>query len=591
MSKREIWELDSIFPGGSASAELQSFLQAIEADLATAVSLPLPPTLSADSHGEWTAAIQRLYDLSARQQQAGAFIGCLASQDVKDTAALQLMGRLDPSRATLGVLWTKLGAHMAAQGDDAWQALLATPALAPVQFHLNEQRDEARQQMAPEMEALAGELATNGYHAWGRFYTIFSGNKEVDFEGQKLSLGQLQNKFMDDPDRATRERAFNQFEEAWGELAQTAALALNYQAGFRLTLYKYRGWESFLQEPLQDNRLTAATLDTMWHVIDQHAHKLTDYFAAKAKLFGTDKLSWFDVPAPVAGDGVARQFTYAEAAEFVIENIAQVNPEIADFCQLAVDKRWVEAENRVGKRAGAFCTSLPLSQQPRIFMTYNGSFNGMLTLAHELGHGYHGWVMNDLPIGARRYTMSIAETASTLNELVVKDAAIRAAVSNGEKLSILGTKLNDAATFMMNIRARFEFEKNFFTARAQQQLSADELSEMMLAAQKLTYKDSLARYEPLFWASKLHFYSTYSPFYNFPYTFGYLFSNGVYAHATAEGADFVGRYRALLRDTGSLTTEQLAHKHLGVDLTQPEFWETAVGRVLADVDEFVALAG
>ena len=590
MNNHEIWDLESIFPGGAQSAELLAFIEATEKDLAAAETLPLPNPLTADTHAEWTAAIERIYDLGSRLQQAGSFVNCLASQNVKDTAALQLMGRLDPSGAKLGVLWTHLSAHMAAQDEAEWQALLATEALSPVQFHLNEQRDYARLLMSPEKEALAGELATNGYHAWGRLYTILSGNKEVAFDGQTLSLGQLQSKFMDDPDRATRERAFDTFEQAWGELSQTAALALNYQAGFRLTLYKHRGWESVLQEPLKNNRLSAETLHTMWDVVDQHASKLLDYFSAKAKLFGVEQLSWFDVVAPVnVGDAPPRHYTYAEAADYVVQTIGQVNPEIAEFCQLAVDSRWIEAEDRPGKRAGAYCTSLPLSKQPRIFMTYNGSFNGLLTLAHELGHGYHGWVMRDLPSGARRYTMSVAETASTLNELIVKDAAIRAAVAPAEKLAILDAKLNDAAAFMMNIRARFEFEKNFFAARAQGILSVEQLSEMMVAAQKLAYKDGLARYEPLFWASKLHFYITQAPFYNFPYAFGYLFSNGVYAHATAEGADFIGRYRAMLRDTGSMTTEQLAQQHLGVDLTQPEFWETAVGRILADVDEFVAL--
>jgi oligoendopeptidase F len=149
--------------------------------------------------------------------------------------------------------------------------------------------------------------------------------------------------------------------------------------------------------------------------------------------------------------------------------------------------------------------------------------------------------------------------------------------------------LNDATAFLMNIRARFDFEKAFFEARANKQLSVDELSDLMISAQKTAYKEGLADYHPLFWASKLHFYLTHAPFYNFPYTFGFLFSSGVYTQAVAEGATFQDRYIALLRDTGSMTTEELAKNHLGVDLTRPEFWETAVDRVLADVDEFVAL--
>jgi oligoendopeptidase F len=186
--------------------------------------------------------------------------------------------------------------------------------------------------------------------------------------------------------------------------------------------------------------------------------------------------------------------------------------------------------------------------------------------------------------------MSVAETASTFNESIVNDASLKAAADDQERLSLLASRLNDAAAFLMNINARYIFETNFFEQRAKKSLSVNELSELMVSSQKQAFKDGLADYHPLFWASKLHFYVTGAPFYNFPYTFGYLFSNGVYAQALAEGPSFADNYIALLRDTGSMNTEDLARTHLGVDLTQPEFWENAVDRALADVDEFVTLA-
>jgi oligoendopeptidase F len=274
----------------------------------------------------------------------------------------------------------------------------------------------------------------------------------------------------------------------------------------------------------------------------------------------------------------------------VVDNLRQFNPNIADFSRMAIDNRWVEAEDRPGKRAGAFCTSFPLNKESRIFMTFTGSVNGLLTLAHELGHAYHSWVMRDLPTGARRYTMSVAETASTFNETIVRNAVYRSATTDSDRLSLLAAKLDDAVGYMMDIRSRFDFEMAFFRERAKTALSVEELSVLMEQAQRTAFKDGLGQYHPLFWASKLHFYYTSAPFYNFPYTFGFLFSNGVFAQAEAEGSAFTDRYIALLRDTGSMTTEQLAKEHLGVDLTRPDFWETAVERVLADVDEFVALA-
>ena len=396
---------------------------------------------------------------------------------------------------------------------------------------------------------------------------------------------------MGHPDRAVRRRAYEAYNAAWETLAPAAAMALNYQAGFRLSLYRHRGWTSVLDEPLEKNRLTRKTLDTMWAVVADRSHRLQAYFTAKARLMGLEKLAWYDLNAPVGT--LARSMTFAEAGDFVVDSIGRVNPDIAEFCRMAMDRRWVEAEDRPGKRAGAFCTSFPLIGQTRVFMTFSGSYGNMTTLAHELGHGYHSWVIRDLPIGARRYTMGVAETASTFNELIVTDAALASATDPGERLVLLNQKADDAATFFMNIRARYDFEQAFFEQRAKGHMGMDALCALMLRAQKNAYGSALAKdgFHPLFWASKLHFYITRSPFYNFPYTFGYLFSRAVYRRAVAEGAAFVNRYVALLRDTGSMDTETLARKHLGVDLTRPAFWEETVDAVLADVDAFVALAG
>ena len=593
---QEVWDLESIFPGGSSSPAFATFLDEMATAFDAVETRPLPEKIVRDTgegEGEgntavWVALLLQLYDLNERMMHASAFINCLLAANTRDDKALELMGQREQLSGRLGTIWKRTSAKLAAQDEADWQALLAHPQLAPNAFHLNEQRDEARRLMPPEMEALATELATDGYHTWGNLYNFIVGQQQLEFEDDTLSLGQLQSKYMDDPDRATRSAAFAASEERWRELAPTLAQALNNQAGFRQTLYKWRGWTSILDEPLANNRLTRDTLDTMWHVINSKSGKLKAYFAAKANLLGVEKLAWYDLWAPVGN--TTRQFNYADAAEFVVDSIRPFHPAIAEFCRHAIDSHWVEAEDRPHKRMGAFCTRFPLNKEPRVFMTFNGSFNGLRTLAHELGHGYHGWVLNDMSVGAQMYTMSVAETASTFNEMIVKDASVKAAETRDEKLSLLGSKLDDAASYLMNINARYQFELAFFEQRAKRQVTVDELNALMETAQKSAYQDGLGEYHPLFWASKLHFYITRAPFYNFPYTFGYLFSNGVYAQALAEGESFRARYDALLRDTGSMTTEQLARKHLGVDLQQPEFWTTAVDRILADVDEFTAIA-
>jgi oligoendopeptidase F len=256
---------------------------------------------------------------------------------------------------------------------------------------------------------------------------------------------------------------------------------------------------------------------------------------------------------------------------------------------MAFEQQWIEAEDRAGKAPGGFHTFFPESGQSRIFMTYSGTLSNVSTLAHELGHGFHTYAMRDMHVLNRNYAMNVAETASTFAEMIVADAAIKNAASKEEKLSLLEDKIQRSVALLMNIHARFIFETRFYEERKQGIVSTSRLNQLMEEAQKEAYGDALAEYHPLFWASKLHFYITGVPFYNFPYTFGFLFSLGIYAEALTAGQGYEEKYIALLKDSASMTVEDLAKKHLKADLTQKGFWEKAVQLCINDVEEFLAL--
>jgi oligoendopeptidase F len=261
---------------------------------------------------------------------------------------------------------------------------------------------------------------------------------------------------------------------------------------------------------------------------------------------------------------------------------------MATFSERAFAEGWIEVEDRQGKRPGGFCTSLPLSEQTRIFMTFSGTADNVSTLAHELGHAYHQHVMDDMPMLLQDYAMNVAETASTLAEMIVMEATIQQATTKEEKISLLDQKIQNAVAFYMNIHARYLFETRFYALRKQGLVSSEQLDELMVEAQKEAYTDALSEYHKSFWASKLHFYITEVPFYNFPYTFGYLFSAGLYAYSQTT-TDFEEKYIALLRDTGNMSVEQLAMKHLQVDVTTPAFWRDAVAYTVKDVELFLEL--
>jgi len=460
-------------------------------------------------------------------------------------------------------------------------------------FFWNELRRNAKLKMEPKLEKLTSELAVNGYHAWNRLYNKMAGDLRAEFEvdGKKeaLSMGQLATRF-NLSDREIRRKAFEKLEETWKSVESPASMALNAQAGFRLSVYKRREWESPMFEPLMNNRLKKETIDAMWDAVAKGGKKMSEYIAAKKKILNIDKFRWYDQTAPIGT--VERKISYKDAGNFVVEHLSAFSPELGSFARMAIDRRWIEAENRPGKAAGGFCTGLPLKQESRIFMTFSGNYDEIMTLAHELGHAYHSWVLKSRDYFAQHYPMNLAETASTFNEHLVTDAALDAAADKAEKLTLLDHKIGEGLIMFCNIRARYIFDNMFYEERKKGTVPKDRLNELMLQAQKTAYGDILADdgYHPLFWASKLHFFETEVPFYNFPYTFGYLFAGGIYDRAKKEGQAFADKYRALLADSGSMTTEELAAKHLGVDLTTGQFWDDAVNRVLTDIEPYRKLA-
>ena len=262
---------------------------------------------------------------------------------------------------------------------------------------------------------------------------------------------------------------------------------------------------------------------------------------------------------------------------------------MGSFARLAFEQSWIESEDRSGKRPDGFCAPFLNAKQSRIFMTYSGTMNNVFTLAHELGHAYHSYEMRDLPIFAQQYRMNVAETASTLAEVVVIDSMIKQSSSPKTQLALLDNKLQRSVIFLMNIYARFLFEIDFYHERRKGFVLAKDLNDLMEKAQKKAFGNALAEWHPHFWIAKQHFYLTEVPFYNFPYTFGYLFSHGIYAHLQQkENAEQA--YASLLRDSGSLQVEKLAQRHLGVKLNEPYFWENALNLIENDVATYLKLA-
>ncbi|MHA7139461.1 M3 family oligoendopeptidase [Rossellomorea arthrocnemi] len=584
----DVWDLDVFFQGGSESPEFRRHLDTLEKkknDFAENALAFHPPQSASDADLVWKL-IEEAKEVMLYLRQAGAFVSCLEAQNMHDRKADSLRGEVTSLSADFSSTFTKFQQQLSDCTEEIWDELLQHDQLSEITFVLNEWRQKAKDKLSSTEESLIQALAVDGYHGWGQMYDTIVGAMEIEHDGKKLSVGQANN-LLSSPDANTRKEVFEKLENAWEQNEELFARTLNHLGGFRLNVYKKRGWDELMKEPLEYNRMKQETLDAMWGAISKHKQPFVQYLERKAKLIGKDRLDWYDLDAPVAES--TSTMSYDDGAKFILKQFSRFGEEMAQFAEKAFENQWIEAEDRSGKRPGGFCTSFPLSDQSRIFMTYSGSMSNVSTLAHELGHAFHSYALKPMHTLNRNYAMNVAETASTFAEMIVADAAVKEAETKAEKIALVEDKLQRSVAFFMNIHARFLFETRFYEERKKGIVSADKLNELMVDAQKEAFSDSIGEVHPRFWASKLHFYITGVPFYNFPYTFGYLFSLSIYAKALESDESYEDKYMALLRDTAVMNVEELAMKHLGEDITKEAFWEKGIKLCMADVEEFLEL--
>ena len=591
------WDLTSYFPAFDGP-EMHAFKQALRADISaliqTAASLS---QLNEGSAAAWEDILLRSEDLSRRMSHLGSYVSCLVSSDGRNEAYLREEAEITRIRAELAKVRIELLRAFKKVSAGAFAELLARPSLVGAHNYLNRLREEADRSMSSEQEVLATELGIDGIQAWGHLYNTISSKLEFDMvfpDGSRKKLPMSQRRsLLDDPDRRVRKAAFEGGNLAWQTIEDTAASALNAIAGTRLTLNRHRGVNHFLDIALFQAAITRKTLDAMFEALSANIEIPRRILRFKAKLMGLSALAWYDLGAPLDLPQESPR-SWNKAVATVGASFLRAYPALGDFFRKCViQQNWVDWEPRPGKRPGGFCTTSMLSKESRIFMTYNKSLGDVLTLAHESGHAYHGFLMRDVRPHARGYPMTLAETASTFGEHVLMNGLLEdPAVSDQQKALVLDIEVGHGAIYLLDIPVRYGFEKAFYEERAGGPLSVSRLKELMTETQRDVLGEILETggEDPYFWASKLHFYITGLTFYNFPYTFGYLLSRALYNLFAREGKTFLPKYEKFLRLAASDTAENVVKQTIGADLQKPEFWADSIRSLEQPLIELQALA-
>lgn len=586
------WSLESWF-SGFGKADYTDFKSTLVTDVD---ALKKQAAALAGDTKEIVSVINALESLSDRLGHLSAYLGCLSADDANDEAVKADEAWLSTLEAESTKLAASLRSALAALSDETFTALLADPSLKNAEHAVKRMRHEGQHQMSSEMESLAADLNVNGLHAWGRLYDTLTGKMEFEMtfpDGHKEIVPMSRRRaLMSESDRKLREAAFHDGQKPWNDHAVTLAAGLNGIAGTRLSLYGRRGLPHFLDTPLFDGAMSRKSLDAMLEAIHANIDLPRRAIRKAAKLQGTSALHYFDLEAPQIAPPDEKELTWDEACATVDHAFSAAYPKLGEYFREMLVQRWIEAQPRAGKRPGAFCTGSQLKHEERVYMTFHKTVHDMVTLAHEVGHAWHSCVLRPARSFAANYPMTLAETASNFGEMILLDGLMsNPGITEATKAYLLDQEMLRAHAYLINIPMRYEFEKAFYTERAAGEVSVSRMSSLMNEAQRKLYGDTLLPdgTDPMFWAYKMHFFITGVSFYNFPYVFGYLLSQALFARFKAEGASFLPRYEAFLAMTGSATCEEVVKQTLGEDLTNPEFWATALKAIEPSLAAYEAL--
>ena len=463
------------------------------------------------------------------------------------------------------------------------------PLLQEYAFLLQNTKEDLSHMLSDELEAMVSSMDMTGGRAWGQLQSFLTSTVKVDYEGGVKTLSEIRNMAYD-PDMKVRKAAYEAELASYDKVADSIAFALNNLKNQDTMLSVKRGYPSHLDQVLRNSRMSRETLDALWAACREYLPAFRRYLRKKGELLGDKNgITWYNLYAPVGH--FERTYSQEDARDTLVRVFGELTPDMADMMKEAFDNEWIDFFPRAGKEGGAFCAGLGNHKQSRILTNFDGTFSAVDTLAHELGHAFHNRQLeNERPLNMD-YPMPVAETASTFNEIHLGKYAIANAKSDEEKLSLLDSHLIENCMCIVDIYSRYLFEYSVMEQAQEKFLMAGDLKELMLKAQEEAYGDGLdPEYRhPYMWVCKSHYYNSGLGFYNFPYAFGNLFAEGMYALYLKEGQSFIPKYKEMLRNTPKTTCEG-AGAMVGVDLTKKEFWENSLKLMEEEIDEFCRLA-
>ena len=582
------WDLTKMYSGFDDAKLAADFAHAQALNQELAVLLQEKP---ADVGALLVQAVRTAQKRSVKMALVGGFIFLNLATNAKNEQALAWMDKL--MRAQVEMQQTSSAFMRYVSKVEGLDALIARePLLKEHEYMLKTMVKDAAHVMDPAIEGPVLKMQMTGGEAWSQLSDQITATHmvemEIDGEKQSLPLSTVRG-MATSPDASVRRRAYEAELASYPRIELAMAACLNGIKGEALTLCELQHYDTVLDTALDAAKIDRQTLDAMLTAMRESLPAFRRYFRAKARHLGHEGgLPFYDLFAPIGAAG--KTYTLEEARQLLVQVFGQFSEKMSRFIDRAFEEHWIDAFPYEGKQGGAFCAGVHPLGISYVLANFEGSLDSVSTLAHELGHAYHGDCVKHLSILNADYPMTLAETASIFNETMLV-AKLQEGANPQERLMLLDQQIGNAAQVVVDILSRFLFESEVIERRKDHTMLPDELKEIMLDAQKQTYGDGLDEnvLHPYMWACKTHYYSASLHFYNFPYAFGLLFGLGVYERYLEKGEAFLPEYDALLAATGLGDVKDVAAR-VGIDVTDVNFWRKSLSVVEKMIDEMEKLA-
>lgn len=529
--------------------------------------------------------------MSLMFEKLGVYAELIVSVNSKDELANKYADIVEQKQSNLAEPETKISKWIS-EIKNLEDIINGSSRLKEFEFFLKEIVEQSKYLLSEKEEAIIAKMKNTGSTAWANYKNLLISTHKVELEqdGKKeeLPLTVVLNMAYD-KDKEVRKKAYEAEIASYKKIEEGIAAALNGIKGEVLTVSKLRGYESPLEMTLKDSRMEKKTLDAMLEAMKESMPVFRKYLRRKAEMLGyKNGLPFYEMYAPVIEKDM--KYSYEEGKAFVVKQFNSFDKELGEYAKRAMDNHWIDVLPKEGKVGGAFCCAVHSVGESRVLLNYGDNFGDTITMAHELGHGYHGECLKNESILNTNYPMPLAETASTFCETIVKKAAIKEG-SKEEAFAILETEISDATQVIVDIYSRYLFETAVFENRQDSPLTVEQIKGLMIDAQKEAYGEGLdpEYLHPYMWTWKSHYYYADANFYNFPYAFGLLFAKGLYAQYLKDKESFPRKYKKLLAVTGKMKIEDVT-RTIGIDVSNPEFWRDSLKIVAEDIEEFMKLS-